>query len=399
MSRLFRADTPHDVACAAIVAASLPPGRNVVAFLADKAETSLERLRACLEAMALTYRWDAVVDLTGVFPLGSAWRGGLWRRWRRVRSQVKGVQAARRRLAPAFGLDPSVPSLAIDLSGQVDELYLTCLHHPDVRMMAVIAPKARISYFPHGFDSLHSAEAAYYAPFAYVRGGADNEATPLLSDWWKRALLGQDAVPVRRVGVETAFSFTRPAPWAASNVDLSHVLTPDTMQNLFLRLPEQVRAYFRAKAEECPRDVGLLLLTPSYMGDTYPYALEIEGFLRLAEALEQGGAQYLVAKPHPLTTEQHTERTLAALHAAGLRSKIVVLQEHREYPVEIISTPFALAGCGGIGTSSLRTLRTLYGIQAFCPEQLLYRLYEGNSSKLRAVNLWIEDHRGQYTPI
>src|SRR5207245_10975927 len=135
------------------------------------------------------------------------------------------------------GCDPAAASLPRDLDAAMDEIFVTCVSHPDVQAFCQLFPRARKIYTPHGFDSLHASEVMYYDP---VLSGS-LQPRPLRPAWWtdmgKRVAWGQDAVPVRQLRLDELYTFNQESPWPVIHHALNHWLALEPMRALFGRLP------------------------------------------------------------------------------------------------------------------------------------------------------------------
>lgn len=351
--------------------------------------------------MACVHDWETVVDVSGL-PLAPHFVSGTppTSTLRRLRDTASSVVMLRRRLAPVFGLDPADRALDRLLSTQVDELYLTCFHHPDVQAMYGLFPGARKIYIPHGFDSLHQSELRYYAfPGCGIGSGASTLKESAV-DLVKRALFGREAVLPRRMAVDDAYSFNLPMPWALRQHDLRSSLNRGVMERLFARLPEAVRSYYRRLAGQARERTSLLLLAPYDSDRALQDELQTRAIVRLAGKMtDREGAACLLIKPHPVNSDAQLEAVRSRLAEALPGLRLLVIDEHREYPVEVMLAPFSIRACGAFGSSSLRTLKRVYGTTSYCPEEDLRELYSNPPYDPDMIKTWIEDNREDYIAV
>ncbi|MBI3299564.1 MAG: hypothetical protein HYZ75_15475 [Elusimicrobia bacterium] len=397
-TRLFRADTLHDIASAAVVLRNLPAGRDVLAFSMDKSAEATQSLANKMRIMARSHAWSEVVDISGL-PLAPHIKSGAppRSRLRRLRDITASVSGLRRMLAPAFGLPPEHPSLRALLAKKVDELYLTCFHHADVQALYGIFPSARKIYTPHGFDSLSLTELTFYSRHCsdFLRSGGRSSVERL-----KAGLFGDDAVLPRRMSVDEAYSFNLPMPWARVQHDLRPHIGRDTMLRFFADLPEAVRDYFEQLARRCGENTPLLLLAP-YDPDLEPHSERLtRSIVKLAYAMVQReGASSLLIKPHPRNSEAQVSSVLERIGHASPNTALIAVREHSEFPIEITLAPFLIRSCGSFGSSAMRALKRIYGTTSYCPEQDLIDHYTCLAFSPEDITTWIEDNKQDYTAI
>ena len=146
--RLFRADTPHDVAAACLIAGS-DPGQDILAISTDMAATTAPDYLAVMTGIALAYEWAAIVDISDL-PMNQHWVRSTRRssRWTRYRDMQRSYDMLRDMISASVPVD------------EITDLFLSCLDHPDVQLLSQVIPAARISYLPHGLGSIHAAENA-----------------------------------------------------------------------------------------------------------------------------------------------------------------------------------------------------------------------------------------------
>src|SRR4029077_18888056 len=91
----------------------------------------------------------------------------------------------------------------------VDELFLTCLNHPDVQLLSQVIARAEVCYLPHGLGSIHAVENETCVRLT-TRPPALRKARHLLARTLKRPVWGTAATPPLSFDVATAYSFNRP---------------------------------------------------------------------------------------------------------------------------------------------------------------------------------------------
>ncbi len=399
--RIFRSDTPHDIACAAIVAGTLPPGRDMLAFSTDKTGGAPGRFAERMRTMARVHPWEKVVDISGL-PLAPHFVSGTPpdSTGERLRDIARSVGMLRRMLAPLCGQDFAESGEGSRTPLRADELYLTCYHHPDVQAMYGLFPAARKIYIPHGFDSLHQAEIHYYRTPLGIDGGPRRPLRDAFADFVKGRLFGRDSVLPRRMTVDAAYSFNLALPGAGAQYDLSPRLNAETMRDLFGRLPDDVRSYYEGLAGQVRERTALLLLAPYDSDRAAQDELQTQALVRLAGKMtaREGSASVLI-KPHPVNSDAQVESVRAGLAQAFPELRLLVIGEHREYPIEVMLAPFSIRACGAFGSSSMRTLKKVYGTQSYCPESDLRELYSKPPYDPKMIETWIADNRGDYIAV
>lgn len=400
-TRLFRVDTPHDVACAAVVASTLPPGRDILVYSTDKSSGAPKEFGARVLGMSRVHPWSAVVDISGLplakHLLAPGLQGG---RWRRLMDTVEAPGFLATRLADALGLQSSGPRTVERVASAVDELYVTCLHHPDVQVFCGFLSEAKLCYSPHGFDSLHGTETHHYSPLCGPRAGMDVPALRRIVERAKVTVFGSASVLPRRLEVARAYSFNLPMPWARENVDLSGALGRGLMTDFFSRLPPEVRAAYEGLAARCGSDAVLILLPPHDKDPRLPHARQVEVVAGLARSLsERVRSDTFLLKPHPLNSVEEVDTMRRAVERELPRASVELVRQFGEYPIEVVFAPFAIRSVGGVDSSSMRTLKKIYGTTSYCPEQALLALYEGMPTNLDSIRRWVEDNRPHYTAV
>jgi hypothetical protein len=319
----------------------------------------------------------------------------LWNRYRGIGLTRSSIRELRSRLAGTLGLAPEGALLNERLDREIDELYLTCLHHPDVLAVCQVLPRARKIYYPHTFDSLCRSELGH---LARVCETSTLPRRTLLFNRVKRALWGEDAVPLLRLKVDAAYTFKLPLPWALENHDLSDRITRAVLEKVFDRLPTPVRNYYQDLAAQCGGLTGIFLLNSE---DFPQFTLrEIEAYEVMAEHLAQQcpGATLLV-KMHSRGSQAHTDRVMERLRSRLPGVNFLPVLRYHFYPIEVVLAPFSVVACAGLGTTALRTLGQIYGIDAYCPVDLLRTLYQDDPKIDRDYRRWIEDYEADVIAI
>jgi hypothetical protein len=148
--RLFRADTPHDVASACLVA-GLSPTRDYLAISADYSAADPSEYLQVMRAMARAHPWIDIIDISKL-PINEPDRT-LPRPGRRNRYAAMRESFDMLHTTIASHIQPAA----------IDELFLTCLNHADIQLLTQVLPAAILSHYPHGLGSLHEVENAVYA--------------------------------------------------------------------------------------------------------------------------------------------------------------------------------------------------------------------------------------------
>ena len=162
-TRLFRATSTSDIICASIVADLLPRGRNILALSTDKSNAEPSEYRECYQSLARLHPWASVVDLSGI-PMVSQFQKKLtlWNRYRGIGLAIASLRELRSRLAGALSIHAPLHELRTLLDREIDELYLTVPHHPDVLALCQVLKGTRKIYYPHTLDSISLGELAFF---------------------------------------------------------------------------------------------------------------------------------------------------------------------------------------------------------------------------------------------
>jgi hypothetical protein len=394
--RLFRADSTSDVICAALVADTLGPGQSILAICGDKYAADTEALRECLFALSGLYSWDAVVDISGLpinrHTMGTAMSAS---RWAALRDTLRTAELLRRRLAGPFGVGAEADVVGA-LDSMIDELYVTCVYHSDVQTLVRILPSAKTFYYPHGFGCLMSSELLYYKP---VLSDTHRNPVMLVKDAVRRVLWGRDAVPVRTVHLDGAYSFNVAMPWAHEQYSLARLENRATMTKLFERLPADVQGYYRALADSCDSRTGLLMVSGQSGTDFSGEEAEVEAHLHVARSMTaRHNLSSLVVKPHPMGSSGWSERVVAALSSGLPAVELKVIDEHRYYPIELVMVPFSIASAGTVLSNALRNIRKIYDVPCYCPESRLLEVWR-RTSRGAIADEWVAEARAHYTAV
>lgn len=379
--RVFRADTSVDVWCAAIVAATLEERPTILALSIDKAYAEDRRSWEILDRAAALHPWDAVVHLPDL-PINRHWldMDARPRRLRRLIDTRSSVRLLRRRM------DDAAASI---VGGPVEwETFVTALAHPDIRAFVHALKPVANHYTPHSFVSLNVNEITVDAPHAHPSASPRPVGR---RERLKRAVLGRDAVVPTSIPVDTAYSFTTEAPWAASTVLLGPYL--GDVGALFDRLPDEMRQRVDALAAS-PTPTGLLVLSSEERDESYPEWLELLGLVELAShVVEREGLASLLVKPHPRNGEQWLAQVVAALRDALPDVQVRSIAELGGLPVEAIATRISFSAVTGLGSSALVTLSRHLGVPAYCPERLVIQLIGATPDTVRMLDEWFDENR------
>lgn len=395
ITRLFHADSSSDVVCASLVANQLPSGNDILCVSTGKAHSNPQEYLDALRGLTGLHDWQTVVDMSGLSiqrrAMSTILCSSVVERWYRLQDTRRDLQNVRRLIAPLCGLERDSSSLSNRLNQKIDELYITCLHHPDNQALYRIFPRARKIYFPHTLDSLVGVEIDYYAP--YLKCGQVS-----LSDRIKRLIWGADAVPLRQLNIDAAYSFNLPLPTAKEQHQIRHLLSRFTMSQLFARLPIDVQNYYRDLARCCNEDAALLLLTAGNYG--VDKSEEMELYVSSVDYLiKHTSAKEILVKPHPLSSPDWVEEVLVYLRSRANGADILMVREHFFYPIEIILAPFHIKSCAGIGSTSLRSLHKIHGLQSYCPENRMLHMLRNNAPMQTVFKQWAADFSHDYIAI
>jgi len=396
-TRLFRAASPSDMVCAALLAEQLPGGNHLLAIARDKSQADSEAYRECFESLVSLHDWRGVVDISGwSLTEDQVEAPTLADRWRRLWIVRESMAELRHWIAAILGISPTNVALDRSLDQRVDELYLTCLNHFDVRALYRVFPSARKIYYPHTLDSLAPSEADHYERYCSRPGWSTND---FVRDSLKRVVFGNDSVPVRHTSLDRIYTFRSAAAWAREHVRLDVALSPATMLRLFSRLPDCVRTYFRALAGRCGENVGVLLLNPDDHGERHPYESEVEAYLHLANELRRRGARTILVKPHSRSSVVWNEKVKSALQAERIGLDVIFVEKFYHYPIEITLAPLSAAACAGMGTTCLGTLARIYGMAAYCAEERMLQINAWNVEWRDNFRVWVEDYGKCYIAV
>lgn len=387
---MFRTDTPHDVASACLVA-DQAPGNDYLITNADKAVGEPGEYLEVMRALAQAHRWTEIIDVSG---LEINRHVGLKAvpsisRFERYAALHTSFEALRRAVSEHVSPDA------------VDELFMTCLNHADVKLLAQVIPRAEVCYLPHGLGSIHAAENNACLR-EVARPPLARRSRRLVASVIKRPIWGVAATPPLSFDIAKAYSFNRPPAIGRLRYDLRQLMTPDLMRKLFLMLPVEMREPYDAiqKVDDSP--AALLLTAPG--GGTeregYRYELELEALASLAVALRKNhGARLIVVKPHPRSNREWVAQVSEAVRAAVPGTRVEAITRYGAVPIEIALSQIKVAAVGGLGSSSLQTLATLYGIPTYSSDRALRELHETYPPHADHTEAWIRDNREHYTTI
>lgn len=388
--RLFRADTPHDVASACLVAA-LSPGQDYLAVSADKAAADPTDYLLTMRAVARAHRWVDIIDISNLPISDHNWlrpdaRSRRLTRYRDMRRSFELLSATLARRVP-----PEI----------VDELFVTCLDHPDIQVMSQVVTDATISYLPHGLGSIHEMENETGVRWT-TSPSAGRRAHHALTGMLKRPIWGKAATPPLSFEIEASYTFHRYPAFGRERHDLTFLMTPDVMHRLFVALPPHVRrVYELADGKGGSEPYGLLLLSPSEdRGSDYPYGREISGFAYLASQLvTRRNLTRIVIKPHPRNSERWVSRVADAVRCELPQVEVTVVPDYPGIPVEIAASAMNIAAAAGIGSTAVQALARIYRIPTYSPDRLLRELNAHDPKWARRWEDWIRANHDLYTSI
>ena len=128
--------------------AAQDPGRDFLVISADKTGGSAGEYLEVMRSLANAHRWAAIVDVSG-----------LEINWDEWLTPDRGLSRFRRYAAMRDSFETLGRAVTEYVSPDaVDELFVTCLDHPDVQLLAQLMPRADVCYLPHGLGSIHGAE-------------------------------------------------------------------------------------------------------------------------------------------------------------------------------------------------------------------------------------------------
>lgn len=388
--RVFRADTPHDVASACLVAA-ISPGRDYLAISADKAAAERDEYLLTMRAMANAHQWLDIFDV-GDLPIGDhGWfnpdaRSSRFTLYRDMHRSLGRLEAA-----VGDRLDPEA----------VDELFVTSLDHVDIQLMTQALPGAAVSCFPHGLGGLRESENAIGVRLT-ARPSAARRVRHALAGMLKRPVWGRGATPPLSFEVAACYSFDRPPAFGRERHDLTSMMTPDVMRRLFSALPAEVRqVYESAGHSSAGSAVGLLLLAPSEdRGRAYPHEREARGLAYLAaEIVARHDLERIVIKPHPRNGEGKVSLVADAIRRDLPQTELVVLEEHGRIPMEIGASGMDIAAAAGIGSTAVQTLARIYRMPTYSSDRLLRELNAHDSNWAKRWEDWIRANRDFYISV
>jgi hypothetical protein len=341
--------------------------------------------------VASVFPWDTVVDMSNLPLSADSSRAHSDRPGKvdALRATIRSARMIRNQFATATqkGTHPR------KAAGTVDEVYLTCLDHPDVLLFATVFARAKVFAYPHTFDSLHSSELIAYGP--HVSSCADQIGRRDQSvDALKRILLGADAQPVRSITVDGVYTFNEEPSWACDVVQLRGRVTKDAVRDLFDRLPERRRTAVARSATQTTPPVGVLLLAAPDLLKTHR-SIELQGYAVLAKRMAHDlGCRSILLKAHPRTSTEQMDEALRAVTSAA-PVPVIGLEEWR-LPIELLAASFNIGACVGVGTTATQTLARVFDVHAYCPNDLLKAMWVVDSATEQAYAEWIGSNQIHY---
>lgn len=377
VKRIFRSDTAHDILSAILIAQRLPEGENYLAFSTDYSDKSSE-MSDCMNYVAHLYEWKKVFDISDL-PINNFWQNNTKGRFSRIKSAVESAKMLKKRFSD-------------DLIGQIDEIYINCLHHSDVQIFCGLFPKAKINFYPHGFDSLHQNEIQYYQK--HITNDEKKSLKRIVADTGKQILFGKDSITPNFFKIETVYTFNEKFPNLENQTDLSEVLNYENVRDLYENLQSNVKSYFEDLRTKCSQETLLLLLYVSDYYPTYPADLELDGYIKLINRIEKKKKfKTVLIKPHPLNKPEWLLKVKKYLETNLPEKQFVFIEKYRYLPIEFIASAFDFTICTGLGSSSIRTIQKIYKVPTYFTGDLLTRLFYNHPYHLKASEVWAEDMR------
>jgi hypothetical protein len=384
---VFRADTTSDVITASIVARRVASARAILLLSSDWASGEPVGYVDALRQMARLHAWERVLTIPPL-PVNRANPFGMKRPSR--------AEALRATKATASALTSLVGRLEMD-PGDVNDVYVTCLHHEDVRMLAAAFPWASVNYYPHSFVSLTAPELDYYAPFVDGRTSPQSLRDSIV-DSAKRLAFGSRAVPIRHVRVERAFTFGHRAAWAQATVDIGDGLNEELLAGFFDHLPDDVRGYVASLQRPGVSPALLVLAHDDLFRDRRP--MELQSYRQLVELMaSRHGADLTLVKPHPRSDPSHAREVAAGLAREIPGMELVTVDAHTAFPVELLTARMNLAAAAGIGSTALKVLRMVRDIPTYSATEAWLAVVESDAGARLRAQQWLEDCRGYVTPV
>ena len=368
-TRLFRVGSLSDLLYASIIADLLPAGRHILAT-AFKTEAGSDAYRESFRDLSDLHPWHRIVDLSDVpMTVQVGADETLLNRFRRDCLLRTSIQQLRTRVAEGLGLDPARDDVKDRVNDAIDELYVTSSHRQDVLALCKVLSRARKIELPSTSDDLTRQESGQ-SPASY-----DPRAVPLRSlafDGIRKTLWGDDAVPLSFVKIDAVYSFAVPASSIPEFNQLQGYVNEAVMSEYFLRLPEPVQGYYRRLADRCGNGVGVMLLNservPRSASD------EDDDHRLMTEHLAECGAEAILVKPHPGSSNESTLQRVVSLRNQFPDLNIVPILRYHHYPIELVLAPFRAVACAWRGVSSLAILNLIYGIDTWGTNQLARRV-------------------------
>lgn len=354
--RLFRADTPHDVAAACLVA-SQTRGEDYLAISADKAFGEIDEYRLVMRAIARAHDWADIVDITGLPIARHDWlipyaRSTRVQRYRDMRRSLRMLHATiTRHLSPKA----------------VDELFLTCLDHPDIQLFTQVMPHAAVSHVPHGLGCIVDSENSTYVKWT-SKPSMPRRVRYFTVSAMKRAVWGKAATPPLAFRIKHAYSFNRVPAFGQHRHHMPDLVTPNTLRRLFDVLPADIRRVYMSDVENKPGEKAalLLLLPPDDADSNYPNGQVVGRLTNLTGLLvDKHQVSGIIVKPHPRGSEHWTRRVTEAMQVAFDQGSITIIDKYPSVPIEIVAGVMNLAAAVGVSSTSLQTLARFYDISTY----------------------------------
>ena len=152
--------------------------------------------------------------------------------------------------------------------------------------------------------------------------------------------------------------------------------------------------------------VGFLLLAPGdgTQREGYPYGLSRPQALRasrshtLLQNATASGSSWLW-KPHPRSSHEWVVKATETIRAAVPGTRVEAIMSYAAVPIEIALSNVEVVAAAGLGSSSLRTLATLYEVSAYSSDHAMRDLHEADPRHAELTETWISDNRDHYTAI
>jgi hypothetical protein len=334
-----------------------------------------------MRAMARAHhQWVGIIDISDL-PISAHW----------LRADVGSPRLARYRdMRRSFDLLRAAIARHVPPE-TVDDVFVTCLDHPDIQVFLQTVPTALISYLPHGLGSIHDLENEIGVRWTTSPSLA-RRVRHALTGMLKRPIWGKAATPPLFFEIKASYTFNRCPAFGCERYDLAFLMTTDTMARLFAALPASIRRVYESTGNASNDEpAGLLLLAPSEKGGReYPYEREVSGFAHIASQLVARHAlNRIVIKPHPRNSQRWALRVADAVRHKLPQTEVTVITEYSGIPVEIAAGAMNVAAAAGIGSTAVQTLARIYRIPTYSSDRLLRELFAHNPSWTTRSEKWI----------